>query len=263
MKKLQSIGNRLLPIGFTSILLAIWEGMARKGFVQPNLLPAPTKIIHTLVTNFSLMGEHILITSFEAVAGFLISIAVAVVVSVLMDMMPMMRKTLYPMMITSQTVPMITLAPLFLIWFGYGYLPKIIIVILVCFFPITISLLEGLASVDQELLNLLRSMGAKKYQIYRLAKFPAAMPGFFSGLKIAGTYSIMGAVIGEWVGGKKGLGLYMIRVRHSFATDKVFAAILVITALSLLLLGIIRWMEIRLVPWKKYMFQQSEEEYDS
>jgi ABC-type nitrate/sulfonate/bicarbonate transport system permease component len=124
-----------------------------------------------------------------------------------------------------------------------------VIVILICFFPVTISLIQSLSSVDRELIDLMRSMGSSKYQLYKYVKLPASMTGFFSGLKIAATYSIMGATIGEWVGGKNGLGVYMIRAKQSFATDKVFAAILVITVLSILLLKLIEYIEAKSMPW--------------
>jgi ABC-type nitrate/sulfonate/bicarbonate transport system permease component len=141
------------------------------------------------------------------------------------------------------------MAPLFIIWFGYGYTPKLVIVVLICFFPITISLLQSLSGVDRELIDLMRSMGSSRYQIYKYVKLPASMTGFFSGLKIAATYSIMGATIGEWVGGKDGLGVYMIRAKQSFSTDRVFAAILVVTVLSILLLKLIELIEKRSMPW--------------
>ncbi|MBM3714000.1 MAG: ABC transporter permease [Actinobacteria bacterium] len=197
------------------------------------------------------MQSHILITLYETLVGFTISIFLSVAISIIMDALISVRRTLYPLLVISQTIPIIILAPLFIIWFGYGYLPKIIIVILICFFPITISLLQGLVTVDKDFIDLMRSMGAGKYQIYRLVKIPSAMPNFFAGLKIAATYSIMGATIGEWVGGKHGLGVYMIRAKQSFATDKVFASIIIITALSILFLKIIEFVEKKFMPWLK------------
>ncbi|MDD3520566.1 MAG: ABC transporter permease [Actinomycetota bacterium] len=169
-----------------------------------------------------------------------------------MDSFKIINKMLYPLLITSQTIPIITLAPLFIIWFGYGLLPKIIIVILICFFPITVSLLSGFANSDFEQINLLKSMKASKLHIYRYIKLPYSLPGFFSGLKIAATYSIMGATIGEWVGGKDGIGVFMLRAKHSFATDKVFGAILIITVLSILFIRLIDFVEKKSMPWKKF-----------
>lgn len=244
-----NIEDKVIPISFFVILLSIWEAVARLEVVPTYILPAPTRIVKTLVTNLPVLKEHIIVTLMEALVGFAISIIFAMVIAIAMDSIPIVRKAVYPLIITSQTIPIITIAPLFAIWFGFGYLPKIVIVVLVCFFPITISLLEGLASIEEDLLNLIKSMGASKIQLYKMIKLPAAMPSFFSGLKISGTYSIMGAIIGEWIGGKNGLGVYMIRVKHSFATDKVFAVIIIITLLSILILKIISFIEKRSMPW--------------
>lgn len=249
MRRLENIGDNIISTIFFSILLLIWEVVAKLEVVPTYILPAPTRIIVTLITNLPMLKEHIIVTLMEALVGFTISIIFAIAISIVMDSIPIVKKALYPLIITSQTIPIITIAPLFAIWFGFGYLPKVVIVALVCFFPITISLLEGLASVEEDLLNLIKSMGASKVQLYKIVKLPAAMPSFFSGLKISGTYSITGATIGEWVGGKKGLGVYMLRVKNSFATDKVFATIIIITLLSIAALKIISFTEKRCMPW--------------
>ena len=249
MKK--NIKNRFYPVIFFLALLFIWEAISRLGIFPPFVLPSPSSIILSLITDFTSMQYDILITLYEALTGFIIAIVLSVVISVIMDSIIGVKKTLYPILIISQTVPIIIIAPLFIIWFGYGYTPKVVIVILICFFPITISLLQALAAVDRERIDLLKSMGSNKFQIYKYVKIPSAMPGFFSGLKIAATYSIMGATIGEWVGGKSGLGVYMIRAKQSFETDRVFAAIIVITVLSILLLKIIEFAEKKNMPWLK------------
>ena len=239
----------ILPLGFSMILIFIWEVIVRLAWIEAFILPAPSMVLNALVTTMDIMAEHILATLFTSFIGFSVAILMAIFIGIVMDKFFVVRRALYPLIITSQTVPIITLAPLFAMWFGFGYLPKIAIVVLVCFFPITISLLEGLASVDRDLLNLLISMGAKPLDIYKIVKLPATLPNFFAGLKISGTYSIMGAVVGEWVGGKKGLGVYMMRVRRSFATDRVFATIMVIVALSIGILKIITLVENMLMPW--------------
>ncbi len=249
MKKLENIEDKIIPISFFTILLIIWEIIAKLQVVPTYILPAPTQIIKTLITNLPILKEHIIVTLLEALVGFIIAIILAMVIAIVMDSIPIVKKAVYPLVIISQTIPIVTIAPLFAIWFGFGYLPKVVIVVLVCFFPITISLLEGLESVEEDLLNLIKSMGANKVQVYKMVKIPAAMPNFFSGLKISATYSIMGATIGEWVGGKNGLGVYMLRVKHSFATDKVFAAIILITLLSILILTLISFIEKRAMPW--------------
>jgi ABC-type nitrate/sulfonate/bicarbonate transport system permease component len=252
MKKTRNFLNNLYPLMFFLMLIAIWEIISRTGSVPSYILPAPSMIIYSLFSNFSLMGRHILVTVYETLVGFIISVFLGIIIAIIMDGLPFVKKVIYPLLITSQTIPIITLAPLFIIWFGYGYLPKIIIVILICFFPISINLLQGLGSVDIELINLLKSMGASKYQIYKIVKLPASLPSLFSGLKIAATYSIMGATIGEWVGGKDGIGVFMLRAKYSFATDKVFGAIIIITVLSICLLKLIEFIERKSMPWVAY-----------
>jgi ABC-type nitrate/sulfonate/bicarbonate transport system permease component len=149
-------------------------------------------------------------------------------------------------------------APLFIIWFGYGILPKIMVVALVCFFPITVSLVEGMEAADRDMIKLLEAMGASPWQVFKMVSFPGALPSFFSGLKISAAYSIMGAVIGEWLGASKGLGVYMTRSMKSFLTDRVFASIVVISILSLFLFGIIVLIARLLMPWyyRKMPWQQ-------
>ncbi|MFC2145515.1 ABC transporter permease [Actinomycetota bacterium] len=247
----KNIKYKYYPIIFFVVLLLIWETISRFEVFPPFILPSPSSIVVSLVTNFTSMQYDILITLYEALTGFIIAIILSVVIAVAMDSIIGFKKTIYPVIIISQTIPIIIIAPLFIIWFGYGYAPKIIIVTLICFFPITISLLQSLIAVDKELVDLLRSMGSSKLQIYKFVKIPSAMPGFFSGLKIAATYSIMGATIGEWVGGKSGLGVYMIRAKQAFETDRVFAAIIIIVILSILLLKLIEFVEKKNMPWLK------------
>ena len=249
MKK--NIKNRFYSIIFFIAIILAWEGISMLGILPPYVLPAPSSIVVSLVVNFTSMSNDIVITLLEALVGFTIAILLSVIMAILMDSIISIKKTIYPVLIISQTIPIIIIAPLFIIWFGYGYTPKVVIVILICFFPITISMLQGLATVDKELIDLLRSMGASKFQVYKFVKIPSAIPNFFAGLKIAATYSIMGATIGEWVGGKDGLGVYMIRAKQSFATDRVFAAIIIIVVLSILLLKIIEFTENKYMPWLK------------
>lgn len=245
-----TIKNIAYPVIFFLILLIIWEIVSRTQILPQFILPSPVNIIISLFTDFNTMYMHILVTVYETAVGFVIAVILAIIIAIIMDALSPVRKTILPLIIISQTIPIIILAPLFIIWFGYGYLPKIIIVILICFFPIAISLLQNLMGADREHIDLLRSMGAKKSQIYKYVKIPSSLPGFFSGLKIAATYSIMGATIAEWVGGKTGLGVYMIRAKHSFATDKVFASIIIVIILSILLIKLIEFIERKVMPWK-------------
>lgn len=249
MKRLESIENRIVPAVFFLILLVIWQLAVDLGAIPRFVLPTPTDIGRTLIDILPDIYNHLTVTLAEAFAGFFLAIILALILAILMDSIRVVREAVYPILLISQTVPIIALAPLFVIWFGFGMLPKIVVVVLMCFFPIVVSLLDGLASVDRDIINLMKSMKANRLQIFRLVKFPAALVNFFSGLRIAATYSIMGAVVGEWLGGKAGLGIYMLRVKNSFALDKTFAVILVIVVLSMAVFYAVRLIERILMPW--------------
>ena len=251
MKKLENIEDKLIPLGFIIILILIWELTVDNGIIPRFILPSPIDVIITTVQIIGDLKEHIFITLYEAIVGFAIAISLSLILSILMDSFAIIKKAIYPLLIISQTIPIVALAPLFVIWFGFGLLPKIIVVILVCFFPIVISLLDGLQSIDPDMLNLLTSMGASNMKMFTLVKFPSSMMSFFSGLRIAATYSIMGAVIGEWLGGESGLGVYMMRVKHSYAMNKVFAVILIIVVLSITLFKIIDLIQYVSMPWNR------------
>jgi ABC-type nitrate/sulfonate/bicarbonate transport system permease component len=256
MKSTKEISNKLIPLLFALFLVLIWEAVVRAGLVPRFILPPPSDVLKAFVMTMPDMIDHILVTLREALTGFAVAIILSLLLAMAMDRFPAVKKALYPLLIVSQTIPIIILAPLFILWFGFGILPKIIVAVLVCFFPIIISLLEGLSSVDVDMINLLKSMGASKSQIFKIVKLPASMVGLFSGLRIAATYSIMGAVIGEWLGGDSGIGFYIVRVKHSFAVDKVFAATLVVIILSMLLFKVITIIQNLSMPWFRYIEQQ-------
>ena len=251
MKKYINIENKVIPVAFQLIILLIWQISIDKWNIPQYILPSPKEIIITLVDIFPSITKHIYATLYEALVGFIISILVALFLAILMYNVKLIKKCLYPILVVSQTIPIIAIAPLFVIWFGFGLLPKIIVVVLVCFFPIVISLIDGLESVDKDMINLLKTMGASKFQIFTLVKLPASTVNFFSGLRIAATYSVMGAVIGEWLGGDKGLGVYMIRAKNSYALDKVFAVIVVIVMLSMALFGLLYLLQYFFTPWSR------------
>lgn len=240
-----------IPAAFIGVLLAGWECFTALTSLPDWIMPGPVRIVRTFFSTFQLMLPHAQSTMIECLVGLTASILMAFLMAVLMDEIPAVKKALYPLLVASQTVPIISLAPLFIIWFGYGIFPKIIVVILVCFFPVTISLLGGLAGVDNEYLELFRSMRATRLNIIRMVKLPLAMPAFFSGLKIAAAYSVMGAVIGEWLGAKQGLGTYMLLAQHSFQVDRVFAAILLITISSFVLFAAVSLVERLVIPWRR------------
>ena len=251
MRKSISIGDRSLQIGFIAFLAILWELISLKLNIPNYILPAPSKILSALFTKRELLWKHTQTTFFEAILGFLIAISLAIVLGQLMNCFKKLRVILYPVLLISQTVPLIAIAPLILIWFGFGMMPKIIIVVVICFFPILISFLDGMDQVDEDMVHLMKTMGADNLQIFFKLKVPASLPSFFAGLKISATYSIMGAVIGEWLGAKNGLGIFMTRAISSFKTDELFADIFIVVALSIFMFKIVQVFEGLLMPYNK------------
>jgi ABC-type nitrate/sulfonate/bicarbonate transport system permease component len=239
------------PVLFLALLLLFWEGAVKIRHVPDWILPAPSQVGQALYASFPLLVHHTLYTLLAAGAGFLLAILVAALLAALMDLSPVIRKGLYPFLIVSQTVPIISIAPLLVIWFGYGLLPKVLVVALVCFFPVAIAVVDGMSMANPEMVALLRTMGASPWQILWKLRVPSALPNFFSGLKVAATYSVMGAVIGEWLGASNGLGIFMTRASKSFLVDRVFATILVITILSVSIFALIELMAKWLMPWQR------------
>jgi ABC-type nitrate/sulfonate/bicarbonate transport system permease component len=246
LRKLAGFGPALV---LTLALLALWELYVRAGQVSVQVLPSPTAIIQALFNNWSVIYDNTLQTLLETVLGLTLAALLGLLLAITLDISSWMRRAVYPLLITSQTIPIIALAPLLLIWIGYDIRPKLIVVTLYCFFPIAVATVDGLASAEPELIKLLHSMRATRWQILRLVRLPGAMPAFFSGLRIAAAYSVIGAIFGEYVGAEKGLGIYMQKAANSFATINVFAAILVTTILSLLLFGLVSLIERIALPW--------------
>jgi ABC-type nitrate/sulfonate/bicarbonate transport system permease component len=203
------------------------------------------------VRDFPLLVHHLGYTLFEAAAGLLLSILGAFVLALLMDAVPFLKTTVSPALLLTQTMPTIALAPLLVLWMGYGAAPKIALIFITCFFPLTIGLLGGFAQADADAIRLLQSMGAGRVQIYRYIKLPQAIPALFSGLRISSSYAIIGAVISEWLGGNAGLGVYMTRVRKSYSFDKMFAVILLVSVLSLCLMKLVTVIEALVTPWNR------------
>ena len=230
-------------------LLAFWELYVRSGQISPTILPTPTGIVQALIDNWDVISVHTLQTLLETVLGMAAATLLGLLLAALLDISSWTRRAIYPLLVTSQTIPMIALAPLLLIWFGFDLGPKVIVVTLYCFFPIAVACADGLASADPELMKLLRSMRASRWQALWLVRLPGAMPSFFSGLRIAATYSVTGAIFGEYVGAFQGLGVYMKTSANSHGIVLVFAAILVTAVLSLLLFGLVSLIERIALPW--------------
>lgn len=230
-------------------LLALWEVYVRSGQISVQVLPTPTAIAQALANNWSILYDNTVQTLLETVLGMAAATALGLVLAVMLDLSSWSRRAIYPLLVISQTIPIIAIAPLLLIWLGFDIGPKIIVVTLYCFFPVAVATADGLASAEPDLLNLLKSMHASRWQILWLVRLPGALPSFFSGLRIAATYSVTGAIFGEYVGAVKGLGIYMELSANSHAIVLVFAAIVITAVLSLMLFGLVNLVERLALPW--------------
>lgn len=229
------------------LILVFWQLCVSLGFIPDYLLPSPLQIVEAFIEDFPLLMEHAKYTLATAFIGTAIGLIISFVLSIIMDLSKTMKELIYPVILLNQTIPTIAIAPLLIIWLGYGITPKVVLVVLAVFFPITIALVDGYQSVSREHLNLFRSMKASKYQLYRHLKIPSAMGSFFTGLKVALSYALISAVIAEWLGGYHGLGVYMTRVRKSYDLDSMFAVIFLISFLTILLIGLVKWLERRVL----------------
>ncbi|MGI6190883.1 MAG: ABC transporter permease [Eubacterium sp.] len=232
------------------VIIGLWELICVTGWVPRYMLPTPGDVLMSLISDWSLLWENAEVTLQEAIYGLLIGIGIGFVFAVLMDMFDTLYRALYPVMVLSQTIPTVAIAPLLVLWFGYEMKPKIILVVIASFFPIAVGLLDGFKSADPDSVNLLRSMGAGRLKIFRYLKAPSALPSFFSGLRIATAYSVVTAVISEWLGGFSGLGVYMTRVKKAYAFDKMFAVIIIISVVSLLLMAVVSILERVCLPYR-------------
>lgn len=231
-------------------LLLLWQLICSVGRVPPYMLPSPLKVLQAFAADFPLLWENALITLQEAFIGLFLGVCIGFFAAVLMDAFDVLYKAFYPLLIITQTIPSVAVAPLLVLWFGYEMTPKIVLIVISTFFPVTVGLLDGFRSADRDAVGLLRSMGANRLQIFRYIKFPSALPQLFSGLRIAAAYSVVGAVISEWLGGFGGLGVYMTRVKKAFAFDKMFAVIFLISAISLALMAVVEFAEKKCMPYR-------------
>lgn len=239
--------KKLKDYSLVILLLIVWEILSDLHIISEFLLPSPYQVILAFIGDFGLLMRHTYYTLLVAFIGVFIGIILSFILSLSMDLYQGLYDLVYPVIILTQTIPTIAIAPLLIIWLGYYMKPKIVLVVISTFFPITISLLNGYKAVDKDNIQLLKAMGANIFQMYRYLKIPSAMSYFFSGLKVSMSYSLISAVISEWLGGYYGLGVYMTRVKKAFALDKMFAVIFLITFLSLLLMSIIDILEKKII----------------
>lgn len=244
-KKLPSIASAFI---FTFIII-FWQTYVNIFRIPEWILPGPYKIVLTLWEQRTTLFFHAIPTLFEALIGLFIAILIGIVVSICMKASRLFKDTMYPILILSQAVPFIALAPLLAMWLGFGFEPKIILIALVCFFPIAITLFEGFGSVDRNMERFMIALGATKWQRFRYLLFPASLPSFFSGLKVAATYSILTAVVSEWIGTDRGLGIFLVRSAKSFLVDRVFATVVLISILSIVVVRLVDVAARVVMPW--------------
>lgn len=249
-KRFQNITNKIWSCSAIALLLIVWQIICMLELVESYMLPSPVQVAKTLVTEFPLLMTHAGVTLAEAFLGLLIGIALGFIMAVVMDHYDVLYKAFYPLIVLTQTVPAVAIAPLLVLWFGYEMAPKIILIVITTFFPIAVGLLNGFKSADQDSINLLRAMGASRFQVFRHIKLPGAASQFFAGLRISASYAVVGAVISEWLGGFNGLGVYMTLVKKAYAFDKMFAVIFLISIISLLLMKGVDYAQKKCMPWE-------------
>lgn len=242
----------LLPAALILVAFGIWEVAVRLFSIARWLLPPPSSIGAELLESRSLLLRHTLVTLEEVVLGFALALMIGIALAAAIAYSKIVERAAYPFVIASQTVPVIVIAPLLLIWIGYGIWPKVIMVVLISFFPIVINTVDGLKSADPDMLNMMRTLGASRWQLFTKVQAPSSVPFLFSGIRVAIALSVIGAVIGEWVGASAGLGYLMTRSAPQFLTDRVFASIFILSIMGITLFVLVILIERYAMPWYQW-----------
>jgi NitT/TauT family transport system permease protein/putative hydroxymethylpyrimidine transport system permease protein len=237
------------PAVLAAVLLGAWEAYARLGSVDNFLLPAPTEVASALWRDRSLLWDDFAVTAGEVLLGIGVALVAGLACAVALHFSPLLRRTAYPLLIASQTIPIVIVAPLLVVWLGYDLAPKLAIIGLICFFPIAVTALDGLRGVDPDLRKLMRTLDASRWQAFRRVEAPAALPALLSGAKIAVAIAVIGAVLAEQAGSSRGLGHLILQAIPQFETARAYAAVVVLSALAVSLFGALALLERRLVPW--------------
>lgn len=246
----------LYPLALLAALIGLWQLAASSGFMaevmnlEDFLVPSPAEIANALWEQRSLLLENGWVTLQEIFVGFALAVAVGLAFAVAMHLFKTLRLAAYPLVVASQTIPILVISPILLIWLGYGLAPKIVIIALVCFFPITVATVDGLRSVDPATIKLMRTLYASRAQIFRRVEAPTALPSFFSGTRIAVAIAPIGAVFAEWAGSQEGLGRVILDTNANFQVDLTFAAVVVLSAIAIVLYALVALAERRVVTWR-------------
>ncbi len=245
-----------LPILLVLMLVGIWQVATATGFLADRLgledflVPAPAEIAQVLWQDRSLIAENARVTLVEVVIGFLIAVALGLATATALHLSDLLRRASYPLVVASQTIPIIVIAPILVVWFGYGIGPKLAVIALICFFPITVNTLDGLQSVDRDRVRMMRTLYASRAQLFSRVEAPTALPFAFSGAKIAVAVAVIGAVFGEWAGADRGLGYLMLQDNAQLETARMFASVFVLSAIAIALFALVALLERRLVRWR-------------
>ena len=214
------------------------------------LFPAPSQVAIALRDDWSsILAPAMWVSLREVLIGFAIAAVAGVGLAIVLHMFGPLRRAVYPLLIGSQTIPIVVLAPILVIVLGYGIMPKLVIVALICFFPIVVNGLDGLRSVDDDFIHMMKTLDANRWAIFKRIEFPGALPAIFSGMRIAATFAAIGAVFGEWAGASAGLGYVMLQATPNLQTSRIFAAILILTLIALALFALVSLLERIFVPW--------------
>lgn len=246
----------LPPLVVVFSLLGLWELAARWDLIadalsiKPFLIPAPTDVAQSLWEDRELLAGDAWVTAQEVLLGFAIAALLGFAFALVMHLSDLARRAFYPLLVASQTVPVVAIAPILVVWLGFGIGPKLAIVALVCFFPITVNTLDGLRSVDPEMTRMMRTLHGGRGQTLRRVEIPSALPFLLSGAKIAAVVAVIGAVFGEWSGSDDGLGHLILVAQGQLQTARVFAAVVVLSAVALALFGALALLERRLGWWR-------------
>lgn len=244
--------NRIaFSAGLAVLALVVWQLVAYFGSIPEWKLPSLWQVLQTLGSDAGLIARHARVTAYEAVLGFTIAVVVGLALAVAIHQSRLVERALYPYVIASQAIPVIAIAPILIIWLGFGILPKVIVIVLITFFPITVNTVDGLRKADPDMLNLLRTMGASRWQVFKIVQMPSALPLFFSGAKIAAAVSVIGAFIGEYVGASEGLSWLIRRSSAQFLTARVYASVFALSAMGIILFYAVSYIERLATPWTR------------
>jgi ABC-type nitrate/sulfonate/bicarbonate transport system permease component len=242
-------GRVLPPLLFSLVVLGAWQLYTELGDVNPLLLPSPLAVVQSVVDNAALFADNAVVTLQEILLGFVGGAAAGIGLAVLLTYSRLAERAVYPWLVASQMIPIVAVAPILVVWFGFTIVPKVVVVALVCFFPVVVNTIDGLKAVDPEMVRLMRTLGMSRPRIMRSVRVPSALPYLFSGLKVAMALATIGAVFGEWVGSSEGLGYLMLALNNQLATTELFAAVLVLSLMGIALFFLVGLVERLVIPW--------------